>query len=42
MCINSSAVGQEGAVDIIMELAKKKQEWKKAEIKLLHKTYRIL
>ena len=29
MCINSSAVGQEGAVDIIMELAKKKQEWKK-------------
>ena len=28
MCINSSAVGQEGAVDIIMELAKKKQEWK--------------
>ena len=29
MCINSSAVGPEGAVDIIMELAKKKQEWNK-------------
>ena len=29
MCINSSAVGPEGAVDLIMELAKKKQEWNK-------------
>lgn len=29
MCINSSAVGQEGAVDIIMDWQKKKQEWKK-------------
>ena len=38
MCINSSAVGQEGAVDIIMELAKKKTGMEKAEIKLLHKT----
>ena len=29
MCINSSVVGPEGAVDLIMELAKKKQEWNK-------------
>ena len=29
MCINSSAVGPEGAVDIIMDLAKRKQEWSK-------------
>lgn len=28
LCINSSAVGPEGAVDVIMNFAKQKQDWK--------------
>ena len=37
ICINSSAEDRK-VLDIIMELAKKKQGMEKAEIKLLHKT----
>ena len=29
LCLNSSSLGQEGCVDIILDFAKKKQEWLK-------------